>query len=69
LDRAHENAITALSAAPRNGGDWDIKIFGRGDLGHAVWGAERKAELFRTVFGVAVRFLPREARRPEPPSS
>ena len=55
LDRAHENAVTDLSARPLAPDHWQIDIQGHGDLAFAVWGAERKAGLFGDVYGVALR--------------
>lgn len=52
LDRAHDSAVRSVTAEPSNLGHWSLKVRGTGDLGIAVWGAVRKAELFQKVFGV-----------------
>ena len=58
LDRAHEDAVEQLSASPTSPVHWLVEVRGRGDLAYAVWGAERKAELLETLFGVGIRFEP-----------
>jgi len=58
LDRAHENAVERLDAHRDSPVQWTVWVAGPGDLAYAAWGAERKAELFRDVFGLTVRFDP-----------
>ena len=56
LDRAHENAVSSLSATRRFPTLWNVTLYGAGDLSYAAWAAERKAGLFEDVFGVRCRF-------------
>ncbi len=59
LDRAHEHAVEQLDAVEQSPVQWLVEVRGSGDLGYAVWAAERKAGLFGDVFGVAIRFVPK----------
>lgn len=59
LDRAHERAVEQLDAVQRTPMHWVIEVRGSGDLAYAVWAAERKADLFEDVYGVAIRFEPK----------
>ena len=65
LDRVHDSAVTRLEADPCEPGIYALWIDGPGDLAHAAWGAERKADLFREVFGfdLAIRCGPPPGRR------
>lgn len=59
LDRAHENAVVTLRAQPVSPVQWAVNIYGRGDLAYAAWAAERKADLFADIYGVAICFEPK----------
>lgn len=56
LDRAHENAVAHVEAAAAAPAQWQVGLYGHGDLGFAAWGAARKAGLFEDVYGATVRF-------------
>ena len=64
LDRAHENAVERLAAAPGSADSWTLSIDGPGDLELAASGAARKADLFEEVYGRSLRV--EWARRPAP---
>jgi len=59
LDRAHENAVSSLEAVQTGPDLWTLAIHGNGDLTFAAWGAERKADLFQQVYGVALQIEPK----------
>lgn len=59
LDRAHENAVGAVEASAAAPTLWVVGLYGPGDLGYAAWGANRKAGMFKEVYGVELRFEPR----------
>jgi len=62
LDRAHENAVDAIAAAPADEGSWTLLVSGPGDLKYACWGASRKAGLFREAYGRKLKIEPATAR-------
>ena len=61
LDRDHEDAVEQLKATATSPVHWLVELWGHGDLAYATWGAERKADLFESLFGVAIRFEPKGA--------
>lgn len=57
LDRAHENAVSAVEASADPQG-WAVAIAGPGNLAYAAASARRKADLFEDVYDVKIRFEP-----------
>ncbi|NLF37883.1 HD domain-containing protein [bacterium] len=54
LDRAHENAVSAISAVQTTPDQWELVISGSGDLDYAADSGMRKRDLFEDVFDVGL---------------
>jgi exopolyphosphatase/guanosine-5'-triphosphate,3'-diphosphate pyrophosphatase len=57
LDRAHLDAVQRLQATQVGSRVWELGIDGPGDLDLAIWGAERKADLFEAAYGVRLQVV------------
>jgi exopolyphosphatase/guanosine-5'-triphosphate,3'-diphosphate pyrophosphatase len=57
LDRAHLDAVERLQAGKVSPQVWELAINGPGDLDLAIWGAERKADLFEATYGVRLTMV------------
>lgn len=58
LDRAHEDAVKAISVAHSGSDTVTLLLHGPGDLAFAAQGAMRKADLFEEAYGVRLQILP-----------
>jgi len=52
LDRAHQEAVTEVHAAQEAPDVWRLTFSGPGDMDLALWGADRKTDLFEAAYGV-----------------
>jgi len=57
LDRAHMEHVTDVAAMPLSDDAWQLVFSGPGDMELALWGSERKADLFEAAYGVSLRFV------------